>query len=743
MDPTVSPHGSYPDYVDFRDGTDGFETLALFKPAGMARPITGGDRPQMALPGEVSANFFRALGVEPYMGRGFLPQEGTLGAPPVAVISHGFWLQWFGEDPGAIGATLAVAGVPRTVVGIMPRGFYFQSPTDIWLPVGAGGPDTEPRENHAWVMLGRMRPEVTLEQAQSQMDVITTQLASEYPDTHQNKSLLLTPLSEALAEGYRPALLLLMGAAVLLLLISCGNAAGLLMTRAVTRRSEMGLRTAIGAGRLRLVRQLITEKLLIAVVAGGLGTLMALGIQRVVLALFPLDFIGLTEIGLSGPMLGAALVVSLTTVLLFGVGPALSATSLGSAESLRVSRQSSSTGGESRFRIGVVVAQISLSVVLLSASGLLVRSLANLQAADVGFSWEDLYVGNLFVDPLTYPDVPSRAQFFGELLDDLRRVPGITSASLIDKAPIRHPYSNWDVWNPEAPPDPSLRPRNAYARFVLPEYFETLGLPITQGRDFDARESENSQPTAIINQAMTEALYPDMDPVGRSLSVNMVMSEVRQFEIIGVVEDMRILSVSEMPPLQMYFHFGSMPPGMRSNRMNLMVKADERIPGVVEDLRRIVLEKEPGAIFSEVVAMEGVIHRSFSGNRVLTMALSLFASFALLLTLSGLYAVLAFHVVLRRKEIALRISLGAPGERILKTVALRALRFVSLGLASGLLIALLLTKILTAYLYQVQANDPMTFVVVGLGILIGGCLSGAVPALNASRTDPMVVLKTD
>jgi len=534
-----------------------------------------------------------------------------------------------------------------------------------------------------------------------------------------------------------------MGAAVLLLLISCGNAAGLLMIRAVTRRSEMGLRTAIGAGRLRLLRQLITEKLLIAVVAGGLGTLLALGIQRVVLALFPIDFLGLSGIGLSGPMLAAALFVSLTTVMLFGVGPALSATSLRTAESLRKARQASLTGGESRFRTGVAVAQISLSVVLLSASGLLVRSLANLQAVDVGFSPEDLYVGSLNIDPSTYPDVPSRAQFFGELLDELKRAPRIVSVSVIDKAPIRHPTSNWAAWNPEDPPDASDRPRTAYARFVLPEYFGTLGLPVTRGRDFDARESENSQPTVIINQAMADALYPETNPVGRSLSVNLVMREIRQFEIVGVVEDMRILSVRRDPPLQMYFHLGSMPAAMRSNRMNLMVKTSGSGGRGVEDLRRMILEKEPGAIFSEVAAMEDVIDWSFSGNRIMTMALSFFSSFALLLTLSGLYAVLAFHVVQRKREIAIQISLGAPSRRILQSVARRAFTLVSVGLASGLLIAVLLTRILGSYLYQVEANDPMTFVMVGFGILFGGCISGVAPALNAARIDPLVALKTD
>jgi len=739
---TVNQYGSFPDYVDYRDGSDAFQDMAAFMPHIMLVPVTGHDTPDMAAASLVTVDFFRALGVEPQAGRTFISEEAEPNAAEVVVISHGFWQRWFGGDEDAVGSTFNMAGSTVTVVGIMPPGFYFRFQVDAWIPVRHGAWDTENRTSHSWQAVGRLKEGITLEQAQAQMEVISAQLAEGYPDTHETKGFLLTPLGEALAEGYRPALLVLMGATALLLIIACGNVAGLLMARATSRRMELSVRTALGARRQRLVRQLFTESLFLAFAAGGLGVLLALWLQRLILTLFPLDLLGISEVGLSGPMLGYALLASLGTALLFGAGPAVTASQANPSEDLRNSLRTTSGGKSGRVRSGLVAAQVALSVVLLTGSGLLIRSFVQLQTENLGFQTEDLVAAQLSAEPLKYETPEALSQFFQGVLDDVRAMPEVVSAAFVDKVPIRHPWTNWSVWDPESPPDETRRAPSAFARFVTPSYFDVMGVPILQGRDHDRRDVDNPLPLVVVNQALAEALFPQEDPIGRRLSVNFIMAEVREYEIVGVVGDMRITAVNRTPRLQMYFGFDEIHP-IPSHSRQLMVKTQGDMASLIPAIRRKVRERDPDAPLTQVSLMTDVVSASLMGNRVLSLATALFAVTALLLSMTGLYAVLAYHVSMRTREIGIRLAFGATGLHVMRSVLGRGLALVVVGLGVGFACAYGVTRLLQAQLYQVGATDPLTFVSVCVGLLVIGALASLLPARRATRVDPVRAMQVE
>ncbi len=729
----VGLFASFPDYVDYRDGNDGFEDMAAFLPQIKHYPVTGSDSPEMAAASIVTPDFFQALGVEPQVGRTFHPGDAETGAGDEVVLSHGFWQRWFGGAPDVVGRTLTVAGSVATVVGVMPRGFHFRYRTDLWIPVRKGAMDTENRRSHSWQIVGRMRDGITLEQAQAQMDVISSRLAAEYPETHATKGFRLTPLGEALAEGYRPALLVLMGATALLLTIACGNVAGLLAARATSRKVELSVRTALGASRRRLVRQLLTESLLVAAVAGAAGALLGLWLQRFILALFPLELLGISEVGLSGSMLAFTILVSLGTALLFGVRPALAASRTNPADDLRSGRRTSDGGRGDRVRGGLVAAQVALSVVLLTGSGLLIRSFVRLQAADMGFQARNLITADLSIEPLKHEDPVSRAQFFQAVLEDVKAVPGVVSVSAIDKVPIRHRFTNWSFWDPRYPPDASRRPSSAFARFVMPGYFEAMGLPVLRGRDHDRRDRENPLPPVVINQVMADALFPDQDPIGRQMSVNFLMADVRQFQIVGVVGDMRITAVSRTPGFQMYFSYDEMP----STSMQLVVRSQGDSASLVPVIRRRVLEQDPDATLTQVATLTDIISDSIAGSRVLSLATTLFAVTALLFSATGLYAVLAYYVACRTREIGIRMAFGATPLHVTRLVLNRGMLLVAGGLAAGFAGALGVTRLLQSQLYEVGTTDPVTFGSVALGFLGIGAVASLAPAWRAARVDPV------
>ncbi|MGW8266911.1 MAG: ABC transporter permease [Longimicrobiales bacterium] len=728
---------SFPDYLSHKEGSDAFEEMAaVFSPQRYT--LTGGEVPVRVAAHWVTANFFGALEVPPALGRTFLPEEGEPDGPDVVVISHGLWQRWFGGDPGVVGKTLTMAGVPTTVIGVMPASFRFMYDSDLWAPVRMGMFDTEGRRSHSWQVVGRLRDDVTLEEAQAQMDVISAQLAEAYPESHTGKGMGFVPLGEGLAENYRPGILLLMGATTLLLLIACGNVAGLLAARATARRVELSVRSALGASRRVLVRQLLVESLLIALLAGVLGSFLAFWIQRATLAAVPLELLGVRDVGLSGGMLSFALVASLTTALLFGTGPAFSASRAEPAEELKGSR--TSTGGRKggRTRGALVVAQVALSVVLLTGSGLLIRSFVRLRAVDLGFRTNDLVTANVSISEIKYEDPASRTRFFQGVLDDVRALPGVTSAAFTNKIPILHRWTNWFIWDADNPPEVQEDRLSTYSRTVLPGYFETLGIPVLRGRDNSLDDGSRAEPYLVISQSAAEALFPGQDPVGRRIGVFNGMGEA-VYEVLGVVADFRITSVDREPRPQMYFSHSTYP----NTTMHLMARTGGDPGSLVAEIRRAVRERDPDVPLENVSTMEEIVGNSIAASRTLSIATALFAVTALFLSLTGLYAVLAFHVGRRTREIGIRAAFGATGASLSGMVVRRGLALVALGLLLGILGAGAAARALRSQLYQVGPLDPGTFGCVAGGFLVVGALAALLPARRAARVDPVRAMQVE
>ena len=620
----------------------------------------------------------------------------------------------------------------------MPAGFRFRNDTDLWTPVRPGQLDTEARRSHSWQVVGRLRDGVSLEHAQSQIDVISAQIAEEFPESHQGKGMGFIPLSEAFSEDYRPSLLVLMGATALLLLIACGNVAGLLAARATSRRVELSVRAALGAGRATLARQLFVESLLLAGIAGLGGVLLALWIQRIVLSAFPLDLLGIHQVGLSGPMLTAALGVSMATAILFGVGPAFFASQADPADELGGGRRASSGARGAKARGGLVVAQVALSVVLLTGAGLLIQSFVRLQAVEMGFRTENLITASLAISPNEYPEGEVRSLFFHGVREDVEALPGVVSASFIDMVPVRHRYRNWFVWDSNSPPEGDADGLSTYSRTVLPGYFETMGIPLLRGRDHALEDEPRSTPYLVISESAADALFPGQDPVGRLVTVFNGRGN-NEYEVLGVVGDIRANFVSTEASPAMYFNHRT----RSATTMNLMVRAQGDPSGLVGSIREAVLTRDPNVPLADVSMMTEILSESISQTLILSVATALFAITALLLSLTGLYAVLAFYVARRTQEIGIRVALGATSRNVQRMVMSRGLVLVGGGLVLGLGGAFASTRLLQNQLYQVGTTDPWTFGGVAAGFLLVGMMACLVPGRRAARVDPVRAIQVE
>ena len=739
FDGRINPTGSYLDYIDFRDQSDVFESFSLLRSGVQSETITGGDVPVPVAANWVTVDLLPTLGVDPQLGRHFVADEAEPGSAWVVMISHGLWQRHFGGSADAVGSTLTMAGFPHTVVGVMPAGFRFRNDTDIWLPIRDGIMDTAGRGSNSWLIVGRLRSGISIDRAQTQVDVISRRLTQAYPVSHEGKALLLTPLGAALAEGYRPSLIVLMAATGLLLLVACGNVAGLLVARATTRKVELSVRAALGASRGRLLRQLFAESLLMAALAGSLGVVSALWLQRLILTFLPLDLLGIREVGLSAPMLGFAVALSTATSIVFGAGPALTASHVNAAEDLKTGKRSSGAGRGGRARAGLVVLQVALSVLLISGSGLLLRSLVNLRSVDVGFETENLLTARLEIPQSEYEDSDSRLGFFRGTVEDINAVPGVTAASFINMIPIRHRYMDWSVWDPANPPEnPDDRP-SAFSRTVLPGYFETMGIALLQGRDHDYTDTDDTLLKIVISESLAEALFPDESPLGRGVSVFNSVTDPMPFEVVGVVADVRITSLDREPFPQMYFGYANSP----STVMNLIVRTKSDPNSSVSAVRGATRQRDPDALLSSVATMDEILSGSISANRVLSYTLTLFAVIALFLAMTGLYGVLAFYVDNRRHEIGIRVALGASTGHVIRSVLGHGMVLVGIGLGIGLPSALAGRGLLRWQLFGVESGDPATYTAVTLSFLLIGALACVIPARRALGVDPVEAVKAE
>jgi putative ABC transport system permease protein len=729
----LNPWVTGADYYDYRDESEGFEELAAVLPFPVDLTVSGaGDAERVS--GNVAApNLLPALGVSPVLGRAFRPEDGLEGAEDVVILSHGFWQRQLGGDPQVLGTSLTVDGSPFTVVGVLPPSFFFMTPADLWLPMRPDRFAAASRDMHNWYLVGHLRPEVTLDQAQAGVDIVAARLREAYPDTNRDKGLLLSGLRDVLTEDYRQSLWILTGAILLVLLIACGNGAGILLARAPARRFELSVRAAMGAPRGRLVRQLLGESLGLALAGGMLGTALALWLQRMMLDYLRMERLGPQEAGLSLPVLGAALGISMVAGLLAGVYPALKSTDVSLTDGLKAGGRGVGDGGAG-FRSGLVVAQVALSVILLAASGLLVRSLSNLQSLDPGFEAGGILTAEVQVPQLRYPDAPSRTRYFTTLLEEIWAIPGVESATLTSHLPIGD-FGN--IYRASAP-GTQEEPQRVFLRSVFPGYFETLGIPLMAGREVEAEDQPESPFVVILSQTAAQRLFPGEDPLGKTVELGLVPAS-RPMEVVGIVGDVRLSRLDEEPEAALYVPYAHRP------RPIMRVALRTRTPpeAAASALGEIVRGLDPEVPLSRVATLESLVSGSMAERRVITVSLTLLALLPLILAAVGLFAVLAYHVSRQRHEMGVRMALGADAAQVGGLILRRGLGLVTVGTFLGLAGALAWTRVLQGMLFGVGATDPITFLAVAGLVLAVAVLASGVPVWRAARCDPREALQAE
>jgi putative ABC transport system permease protein len=729
---------AFPDFLDYRDRNESFESFGAILGFTLPVTVTGTEEPERVPMTFATGGVFQALGVEPVLGRLFTEEESSPGGPMALILDYGYWQRSFGGSPDVLGQTVSLNGTPVPIVGVMPPEFHFMMDCEAWLPGVDGGPMTGIRRYHNWRMVGRLKEGVTLAEARAEMEVIAAQLEEAYPDSNTDKGIEIVPLHERLVQGYRQTLFILMGAIGLVLLIACGNVASLLLARGSARATEMAVRTAVGARRGRLVRQLLTESLLLALLAGILGLLAASWLQDLILGYVGLDLLGVEKISLSPTVLAFALFTAIATALLFGTFPAVATARPQPAQDLREGGRGGSSGG-SRFRSVLVVLQVAVSVVLLIGSALMIRSFGRLMDVDPGFDPRGILAAEVALPPSQYQDGETRARFFSELKESILSLPGVESVGMIDRLPIRSGGNNVAIWAPERPPTTNSQAHYAYQRTVTPGYFETLDVSFRAGRDFNREDDANSPPVIILSQMSADTVFPGENPLGRTVAVDLGNDEPGIFEVVGVVEDLHLSSLGSNVRLAMYFPYRQRP----AYTMELAVRASGDPMTLVRPIQERLWARDRSIPLADPGAMTEALASSVSGSKAMATMLGMFSGMALFLAALGLYGVLAYFVARSRHEIGIRMAMGASRGNVARLVLRRGMTLVAVGLVLGFVGALGSTGFLENLLFQTRTTDPTTFGAVGIffGVVaLGACM---IPAWRAIRLDPMAAFRTE
>jgi putative ABC transport system permease protein len=726
-------------FLDWRDQNEVFEGMAIINHASFN--LTGAGEPERINGRRFSANLFRLLGVEPQLGRAFLPEEDAPGAGRVVMLSHGLWQRRFGSDPSIIGKSLTLNGQSYTVVGVMPPHFQFPSPRDeLWVPIAFSPQAAANRGNNSYEVVGRMKAGVTLEQAQAEMNTIAARLQQQYPDVVKSSATVVVSLHEQVVGDIKPALLVLLGAVGFVLLVACANVANLLLARAAVRRKEIALRVALGAGRLRLIRQFLTESVLLAVLGGIAGLLLSFWGVNLLKAFIPENISEVQAIAVDANVLGFTLFVSLLTGLIFGLVPATQASNLDLNEMLKEGGRDSSSGRSgNRVRSLLVIAEVAVSLVLLIGAGLLINSFLRLRNLDPGFRAGNLLTMSVVLPQQKYPDHARRSAFFSELTSRVEALPGVRSAAVINWIPLILQGDTLGI-SVEGQPDPGPGRRpDMVTRVVSPKYFSTMGIPLLQGRQFDERQDRaDSAPVAVVSETTARRLWPGQDPLGKRVKPGGPDSPSPWMEVVGVVKDVRQFELTAEPRLQMYLpyvQFQSFVP------RQLVIKTDGEPSGLAAAVRRTVWEVDKDQPVSDIRTMEDVFSTSIARQRFSTLLLGVFAAVALVLAAVGIYGVMSYSVAQRAREIGIRIALGAQTGNVLRLMVSQGLKLASAGVLLGLAGSLLLTKLMSSMLFGVSATDPATLVTISLVLVVVALLASYIPARRAARTNPLDALR--
>ena len=738
--PSLGP--SYQNYVDFRDQAKSFDGLAAVHIDRLN--LTGRGDPERLSAQMATADLFPLLGVNAIEGHTFTSDEDRYGGPAVVLLSYGFWQRNFGGTPNILGKTIRLNDQPYTVTGILPAGFQIIVPVDVVVPFAPwahGLPDD--RNWHPGITaVGRLRQGVTLERARVEMAAIAQRLAKQYPLYDTDMGANVNGLQETLVQNVRPALLMLLGAVGLVLLIACGNIANLLLARAASRQREIAVRTALGAGRLRIVRQLLTESVLLAFAGGAVGLLLARVILTPLLALASKSLPSVGVIGLDGRVLAFTAAIALLAGVLFGLAPALQTAKMDVRPALSDASRGS-TGGASRHRVRdlLVVTEVALALILLIGAGLLIRSFARLQDVQPGFDASHLLVVDVPVSPNGYAQAPRRMSLFDQLIERSKTLPGVSAAGAALILPVTGSGSvihfNIQGRPPKTPHDYIL----IGYRPVSPGYLETLRVPLLAGRLLNESDTERGPYVAVVNQSMVKQYFPGESPIGKRIQVGATpTNEIPWAEIVGVVGDMKQSLASEASA-EMYIPFRQADSLIPIFAMSMVLRTTNEPHAEVSALRNAVHEIDADQPLVNFRTMQENIATSVSDPRFRTMLLGIFAASALLLAVIGLYGLMVYSVEQRTSEIGIRLALGAQRNDVLKLIVVQGLKLVLVGVAIGLGGALALSQLLARFLYGVVPSDPATFAIVASILMLVAIVACWIPARRAMRVDPIVALR--
>ncbi len=726
-------------FTDWQRQNRVFENLAAFM--SWNYNLTGDGEPQRLSASVVSAGFFQMLGVEAAQGRVLLPTDDQDGQDNVIVLSHALWQSRFGARPEIVGERVQLNGQPHTIVGVMPPGFTFPSElTEIWRPMALSPQNAQNRTGKWLRVLGQLKAGVSLEQAQAEMETIAWRLEQQYPESNAGWGVQLKPLHDELVRNARRGLLVLLGAVGFVLLMACANVANLLLARAAARQKELAIRTALGASRFRLLGQLLTESLLLAVAGGAVGLWLAHWGIRALIALSPANVPRLKEAGLDGQVLCYTLLLSLLTTLLCGLIPAWRAARPDLNHTLKEEVRSASGQAGRRLRHTLVVAEVAVGIVLLAGAGLMLRSFLKLQGVDAGFNPHNLLTMQIMLPAAKYSQNQQQIAFFQQALERVRSLPGVQAADAVQDLPLRANATSFPIQIEGRPISQAAERPMAVHRTVSEDYFRTIGIPLLKGRAFTPQDNLNVPPVIVINQTMVRRFWPTEDPLGRQLRFGEPGDPI--YTIVGVVGDIKHMgldaeegAVIYQPHAQKRFAW--------LRWMTLVVRTNTEPLQLAAAVRSRVQEVDKEQPVYEIATMDDLLARSVAQPRFALVLLGFFAGLALVLAGIGIYGVMSYAVAQRTHEIGVRIALGAQARDVLQLVVGHGMKLAMIGVGFGLLGALALTRLMKTLLFGVSPTDPTTFALIALLILGVALLACYLPARRVTRADPMIALRYD
>ena len=730
-------------FLDWRAQSQSFSAMAAYRYESFS--VTGFDRPERVSGVIANPSLFSVMQVRPLVGRTLLPEDENAGEARVAVISYGIWLRRFASDPAVTTRKWMVNGRDVAIVGVMPQGFDFPGEVDLWVPARMAVPEhilrpnvdvTKDRDNGYLDTIARLKSGIGIEQAQTELNTIAERLAQQYPDSNKGKGVRVFSLRERTVGNVRPTLLILFGAVGFVLLIAGSNVANLLLARAATRQKEIAIRRALGASRLRLIRQLLTESVILTLVGGVIGLLTAQWTIKPLLLLVPTGVHGLSETRVDVNVMLFTLGLSVLTGFLFGLLPALHASTGSLTDSLKESsRGSGAAPSRNRARRFLIASEVSLSLVLLIGAMLMIKSFFRVQHVNPGFQTASIQTVRLTLPPNKYPQKPQQAEFFKQVVDDLKTRPAVEMVALISRLPFTSGNSDRSL---EIEGRPRAAPGDAIVadyRVVSPNYFRVMGIPLLRGRDFSDQDDANAPATVILNEQLAQQVFPGADPIGKRLRVE---GDQSWMEVIGVTGNIKHFGLDSETSAEFYVSYQKFPWPFMSVVVRSRNGAD-----LSETIRSSVWRIDRDEPIPEIATMDLLVSRSLADRRLNMMLLGIFGGVALVLAAIGIYGVISHSVSQRTHEIGLRMALGAGAMDVMKLVLRNGMTPAVAGVVAGLVAAFGLTRLMRGLLFGVTPTDFVTFATVALVLLGVALLACYVPARRATKVDPLVALREE